>query len=441
MFTSVIFVLILSGATILFYRKVRKIRRSINLGKDIIINDNKPLRWRRVLFIAIGQKKMLQRPIAALLHIFVYVGFIIVNMEMFEILIDGISGSHRLFSFYGEAYGIMLSIFEIITLTVMFGCMVFLVRRNLIKVNRFWSKEMTRWPRSDANIILVTEILLMSAIFIMNATDGILQTRPDIHYTQVGSFIISSIIQPLFSGLPSSSLIIIERFCWWFHIIGVLAFLNYIPYSKHFHVFLSFPNVYYSKLRPAGEMANMPSITKEVKLMLEENYSDQDDDNEEVTFGAKTIRDLTWKHLMDAYSCTECGRCTSSCPANITGKKLSPRKIVMDTRDNLEEVADKLFNKKRSEKNDEKNTRSLFDFISAEELWACTTCNACTYECPVNIDPLAIILEMRRYLVLEESAAPGPLNNTFSNIENNGAPWQFSQEDRMEWAKDIYLNG
>jgi len=437
MFTSIIFIIIFLVATVVFYRKVRKISQSIKLGKDIEITDNKPLRWRRVLFIAIGQEKMLQRPVAALMHIFVYAGFIIVNIEMLEILIDGVAGTHRLFSFFGGFYSVMVSIFEFFAVTVMFGCAIFLIRRNILRIKRFWNKEMTLWPRSDANIILITELLLMSAILIMNATDGILQTRPDAHYTQVGSFIISGIIQPIFSGLPSSSLIIIERFCWWFHIVGVLVFLNYIPYSKHFHVFLSFPNVYYSKLRPAGEMANMPSITKEVKLMLEENYSDQDENSEVVTFGAKTVRDLTWKHLMDVYSCTECGRCTSSCPANITGKKLSPRKIVMDTRDNLEEVADKLFNKKSSGKDDEKNTRSLFDFISAEELWACTTCNACTYECPVNIDPLAIILEMRRYLVLEESAAPGPLNNTFSNIENNGAPWQFSQEDRMEWAKEL----
>jgi len=440
MFTSIIFIIVLLVAIVVFYRKVRKISRSINLGKDITINDNKLLRWKRVLFIAIGQEKMLQRPIAALLHIFVYAGFIIVNIEMCEILIDGVAGTHRLFSFFGGFYGIMVSIFEFFAVAVMFGCAIFLIRRNILRIKRFWNKEMTLWPRSDANIILITELVLMSAILIMNAADSILQTRPDSHYVKVGSFMISGIIQPLFSGLPSSSLIIIERFCWWFHIVGVLVFLNYIPYSKHFHVFLSFPNVWYSKLSPVGEMANMPSITKEVKLMLEENYSDQDDDSEEVTFGAKTVKDLTWKHLMDAYSCTECGRCTSSCPANITGKKLSPRKIVMDTRDNLEEVADKLFNKNSSEKDDEKNSKSLFDFISAEELWACTTCNACTYECPVNIDPLAIILEMRRYLVLEESAAPGPLNNTFSNIENNGAPWQFSQEDRMEWAKEIYIN-
>ena len=440
MLTSIIFFLILTVATVVFYRKVRKITRSIKLGKDITINDNKLLRWKRVLFIAIGQEKMLQRPVAALLHIFVYAGFIIVNIEMCEILIDGVAGTHRLFSFFGGFYGIMVSIFEFFAVTVMFGCAIFLVRRNILRIKRFWNKEMTLWPRSDANIILITELLLMSAILIMNATDSILQTRPDSHYIKVGSFMISSIIQPVFSDLPSSSLVFIERFCWWFHIVGVFAFLNYIPYSKHFHVFLSFPNVYYSKLRPAGEMANMPSITKEVKLMLEENYSDQDENNEEATFGAKTIKDLTWKHLMDAYSCTECGRCTSVCPANITGKKLSPRKIVMDTRDNLEEIADKLFNRKSSEKDNEKNARTLFDFISAEELWACTTCNACTYECPVNIEPLAIILEMRRYLVLEESAAPGPLNNTFSNIENNGAPWQFSHEDRMEWAKDIYIH-
>jgi len=433
--TSIIFILLLLTAILLFTRNVRKISRNINLGKDLKIDDNKKTRWRRMIFIAIGQSKMTQRPFAALLHIFVYVGFIIVNMEMMEILIDGISGSHRLFSFYGDSYGIMLSIFESIALIVMFGCIVFLIRRNLFKVNRFWSKEMTRWPRSDANIILITEVLLMSSLFIMNAADGILQTRPDSHYTEVGSFMISGLIQPLFAGLSDGTLIFIERFCWWFHIIGVLAFLNYIPYSKHFHVFLSFPNVYYSKLKSAGELSNMPSITREVKLMLEENYTDQaDTEVEEPTFGARHVQDLSWKSLMDAYTCTECGRCTSSCPANITGKELSPRKIMMDTRDRLEETGkwmDKNKSKTLSEFDDGK---SLFDYISHEELWACTTCNACTQECPVNIDQVSIIIEMRRLLVMEESSAPAPLNSMFSNIENNGAPWQFSPEDRLQWA-------
>jgi len=392
-------------------------------------------RKRVIIYCNRSGLKSTQRPIAALMHIFVYVGFIIVNMEMIEILIDGISGSHRLFSFYGETYGILLSIFEAIAMTVMFGCLIFLIRRNIVKVDRFWSKEMSRWPRSDANIILITEILLMSSIFIMNAADGILQIRPDSHYPEVGSFMISGLIQPFFAGMSDSTLIFIERFCWWFHIVGVLCFLNYIPYSKHFHVFLAFPNVYFSKLKPKGQMTNMPAITKEVKMMLEGNYSDQtEEENEDISFGAKNIKDLTWKNLMDAYTCTECGRCTSSCPANITGKKLSPRKIMMDARDNLE-VVGKILNKKNKDgarlNLDEK---SLFDYISPEELWACTTCNACTQECPVNIDQVEIILELRRHLVMEESSAPAPLNAMFANIENNGAPWQFSAEDRLLWT-------
>lgn len=433
--TSLIFIFILFAAVLLFTRNVRKISRNIKLGKDIEIKDNKKTRWRRMIFIAIGQSKMTQRPVAALMHIFVYAGFIIVNIEMCEILIDGISGSHRLFSFLGEVYSFMISIFEITAFTVMFGCIIFLVRRNIIKVNRFWSKEMKQWPRSDANIILITEIVLMSSLFIMNAADGILQTRPDTHYAQVGYFVISGLIQPIFTGLSDGTLIFIERFCWWFHIIGVMAFLNYIPYSKHFHVFLSFPNVYYSKLRPVGEMVNMPAITKEVKMMLNEDFTEEaGNENENITFGAKHINDLTWKSLMDAYTCTECGRCTSSCPANITGKRLSPRKIIMDTRDRLEETGkwiDKQKSKKLAKADDGK---SLFDYISHEELWACTTCNACTLECPVNIDQVSIIIEMRRHLIMEESSAPAPLNNMFSNIENNGAPWQFSPEDRMLWA-------
>ena len=435
-----IFILVLSGAAIIFYRKVSTITRNIKLGKDISIKDNRLLRWRRLLFIAIGQQKMLQRPVAALMHIFVYVGFILVNIEMLEILTDGVAGSHRIFSFVGWPYNYLISFFELVAFTVMVGCAVFLIRRNVIRMKRFRSKEMTLWPRSDANIILITELFLMSSIFIMNATDSILQTRPDNHYIQVGSFMISSIVQPMFSGLSDGTLIFIERFCWWFHIVGVLAFLNYIPYSKHFHVFLAFPNVYYSKLRPLGEMGNMPSVTKEVKLMLDENFSDQEEEPEEITFGANRIKCLTWKNLMDAYTCTECGRCTSGCPANITGKKLSPRKIMMDTRDRLEEIGGKLDKLPAGDRVSYDDGKTLFDYISTEELWACTTCNACTLECPVNIDPLAIILEMRRYLVMEESKAPVSLNSMFSNIENNGAPWQFSQEDRMNWAEDLTIN-
>lgn len=433
MIKQIIFSFILIVAVYLFYWNVKKIARNIKIGKEKKINGNRLKRWKLMFRVAIGQSKMTVRPVSGIMHILVYAGFIIVNIEMLEILIDGIFGTHRLFSFFGKLYFILGSIFEFFALAVMFGCIIFLIRRNILRVKRFWNREMKLWPRTDANIILITEILLMIALLTMNASDGILQSRPDFHYVAVGSFPISSVIQPWLAGLSGETLILIERFCWWFHIIGVLAFLNYIPYSKHFHVFLSFPNVFYSKLEPKGKMENMPSITNEVKLMLNENAEipTEEDNAEELSFGAKDIKDLTWKNLMDAYTCTECGRCTSSCPANLTGKKLSPRKILMDTRDRVE-----LIGKELRIKGDEfDDGKSLFDLIAAEELWACTTCNACTEECPVNIDHLSIIIDMRRYMVMEQAAAPAELNTMFTNIENNGAPWQFSPEDRLKWTE------
>ncbi|MFC2117967.1 4Fe-4S dicluster domain-containing protein [Bacteroidota bacterium] len=437
MIASITFILVFILAVLLFTKAVRRISQNIKLGKDVEIKDNKRERWKMMFLVAIGQSKMTTRPVPALMHILVYVGFIIVNIEMLEILIDGIFGTHRLFSFFGELYSILISVFEVFAISVMFGCVVFLIRRNILRLKRFWSKEMKLWPRSDANIILITELFLMSSIFIMNASDSILQMRPGLHYVSTEPFLISSLIQPWFEGLSDGTLIFIERFCWWFHIVGVLAFLNYIPHSKHFHVFLAFPNVFYSKLRPRGVMTNMPAITKEVKLMLDENFAEPaEDEAEEISFGAKRIKDLSWKNLMDAYTCTECGRCTSVCPANITGKDLSPRKIMMDVRDRLEEIG-KVINKLPAEKRKEyDDDKSLFDYIIPEELWACTTCNACTMECPVNIDQVAIILEMRRHLVMEESSAPAPLNNMFSNIENNGAPWQYSPDDRLLWTNE-----
>lgn len=437
MISSIIFLLVLISAIFIFTMKVRSISAEINLGKDLAIKDNKSRRWKLMAKVAIGQSKMVQRPISAVMHIFVYVGFIFVNFEMLEILIDGIAGTHRFFSFTGEIYPILISSFELFGLLVMLGCIIFLIRRNVLRLDRFWSKEMLKWPRSDANIILITELFLMSAILIMNASDSILQGRHDSHFVQVGSFLISGFIQPLFSGMPDTTLIFLERFCWWFHIVGVLVFLNYIPYSKHFHVFLAFPNVYYSKLEAQGKIANMPSITKEIKMMLSGNMDSPVEGEEEIgQFGAKDCRDLTWKSLMDAYTCTECGRCTSRCPANITGKKLSPRKVMMDVRDRLEYIGKNV----RKHGPGFADDKSLFDQVTSEELWACTTCNACTYACPVNIDPLSIIIEMRRYLAMEKAAAPAELNAIFSNIENNGAPWQFSNEDRLLWANNLELN-
>lgn len=434
MIENFVFSLLLILAVLLFTKNVRRIAQNILMGKKAGINDQKPRRWKTMARVAIGQSKMGSRPISAVLHIFVYVGFIVINIEMLEILIDGVLGTHRILAFLGAIYPVLISMFEILALLVILACVFFLTRRNLVKVPRFWNREMTTWPRSDANIILVTEILLMSSILVMNAADGLLQERGHTYYAAMGTFLVSDMMQPWFAGMSEGALINLERATWWFHIVGVFIFLNYIPYSKHFHIFLSFPNVWYSKLGPLGKMDNMPAITNEVKMMLDPSGAqDMPAEGEEDIgqFGAKEATDLTWKHLMDAYTCTECGRCTSSCPANITGKKLSPRKVVMDVRDRMEEIG-KLVGKKGKDATD---GNSLFDRITDEELWACTTCNACTHECPVNIDPLVVILELRRYLVMEKASAPGEINTTFSNIENNGAPWQFSHEDRMEWAE------
>lgn len=432
MIANFIFSLLLILAAWLFTKSIRRISGNILMGKPVRIDDQKPARWKRMFMVAIGQSKMVSRPISAVMHLFVYVGFIVINIEMIEILIDGILGTHRVLAFTGTVYPVLISLFELFALSVILACVVFLVRRNLIKVRRFWNNEMTTWPRSDANIILVTEILLMSSILIMNASDGLLQARGHAYYAAVGGFLVSDLMQPLFAGMSDQGLVLLERSAWWFHIIGVLIFLNYIPFSKHLHVFLSFPNVYYSRLTPIGKITNMPAITNEIKLMLNPAAAAEpvDQATDMGQFGARDATDLTWKHLMDAYTCTECGRCTSACPASITGKKLSPRKVVMDLRDRIEEIG----KQRRIKGKDYDDGKSLLDLTTAEELWACTTCNACVQECPVNIDPVAIILEIRRYLVMEKAAAPGELNAIFSNMENNGAPWQFSNEDRMQWT-------
>lgn len=436
MINSIIFILLWAAAIAFFTWNVKKISRNIKLGKDIDIKDNKKKRWNLVLKVAIGQSKMMGLPISGILHIFVYAGFILVNIEMLEVMVDGIAGTHRALSFFGFLYPIAISSFEFFALLVIIGCITFLVRRNILRLDRFWKPEMKWWPRLDANLILITEVVLMTSIFFMNASDAILQSRDFGHYEKVGTFFLSSFFIPMLNNLPSEMLVSIDRICWWLHIVGIMVFLNYIPYSKHFHVFLSFINVFYTKLEPAGKIANMPSITKEVKSMLTGEEPPMDEEAAEVSFGAQDVKQLTWKHLMDSYTCTECGRCTRVCPANITGKKLSPRKIMMDIRDRLE-ITGKNIDKHGLEYTDDK---TLFDYISAEELWACTTCNACTNACPVNIDQVSSILELRRYIVMEKAAAPGELNAIFSNIENNGAPWQFAQDDRMLWAEELYIN-
>lgn len=433
MFAQLIFAAIFISAVALFTRNIQKVIRNIRLGRPLDRSDRPADRWRTMLRVALGQSKMMVRPVAGIMHVFVYVGFVIINIEVLEIIIDGMAGTHRVFSFLGPLYDFLIGSFEILALLVLIGVVVFLARRNILRLRRFWMKEMTSWPRTDATIILVTEILLMSAFLLMNAADSALQSRGVEHYTAAGYFPVSSYLVPFISGMSDGALLLLERTCWWFHIIGILVFLNYLPYSKHFHIFLSFPNTWYSNLDHKGRFSNMDAVTREVKLMLDPaSVPAAEDSGIPQRFGAKDVYDLTWKQLMDAYTCTECGRCSSVCPANLTGKLLSPRKVMMDTRDRLEEVG-RGIDKHGPSHRDEK---SLLDYISEEELWACTSCNACTDACPVNIDPLSIIIDMRRFLVMEESKVPSELAGMFSRVENNGAPWQFAQADRFNWARE-----
>ena len=414
-----------------FVKNLKSLIRNINLGKAIDVSDNKKQRWKNMAMIALGQSKMVRRPIAGFLHVIVYVGFIIINIEVLEIIIDGLFGTHRIFSGIGSLYGFLIASFEILAILVIFAVVVFWIRRNIIKLKRFWNPEMTSWPKNDANYILYFEMVLMSLFLIMNATDVQFQV------TNSGN-IVSQFIEPLFSGVSESALHIIERSAWWIHIIGILIFLNYLYYSKHLHILLAFPNTYYGSLKPKGELDNLEAVTKEVMLMINPNAdpfaAPADDAEDPEKFGASDVMDLNWVQLLNAYTCTECGRCTSSCPASLTGKKLSPRKIMMDTRDRLEEVGKNIDKNKGTFVDDGKQL--LNDYISPEELWACTTCNACVEECPVSISPLSIILDMRRYLVMEQSAAPSELNNMMTNIENNGAPWPYNQMDRLNWKDE-----
>jgi heterodisulfide reductase subunit C len=430
MVLQVIFLIIVIASIVLFSKNIRKIIRNIKLGRDTNRSDRPAERLITMLKVAFGQSKMGKRPIAAIMHLFVYLGFVIINLEVLEIILDGLLGTHRLFSGpLGGLYNVLIASFEILAALVLFAVLVFYARRNIVKLKRFTGVEMTNWPKSDANMILIIEVLLMSAFLFMNAADYKLQLSGAANYIQAGSFPVSSQLSPLLPD-SQSALIAIERFCWWFHIIGIFAFLNYLPYSKHFHIILAFPNTYYSNLEPKGELSNMASVSNEVKAMLDPTFIPEPV-AEGTRFGAKDVGDLTWKNLMDAYTCTECGRCTSVCPANITGKLLSPRKIMMDTRDRLVEVGNYI-DKHGKDKEDGKSL--LDNYISREEIWACTSCNACTDACPINIDPLAIIVELRRYSVMEEAQAPTSLNNMFANIENNGAPWKYSPADRANWT-------
>ncbi|KOY52886.1 (Fe-S)-binding protein [Polaribacter dokdonensis] len=432
---NILFIIALILGVGFFVMNIRKISRNIKLGKDVDRFDNKSERWKNMAMIALGQSKMVKRPLSGFLHIIVYVGFIIINIEVLEIVIDGIFGTHRIFQgIIGDSfYAFLIGTFEILAALVFAAVIIFWTRRNVSNIKRFLSKEMQGWPKKDGNYILYFEMVLMTLFIVMNATDTSFQEAG------IGNPI-SQFVAPLFDGFSAETVHLIERTSWWIHILGILVFLNYLYYSKHLHILLAFPNTYFANLKPKGQFNNLEAVTNEVKLMMDPDadpYAMPEEGAEEAVpekFGASDVADLSWVQLLNAYTCTECGRCTSACPANLTGKKLSPRKIMMDTRDRLEEVGRNIDENKGEFKDDGKQL--LNDYISPEELWACTSCNACVEECPVNIDPLSIIMDMRRYLVMEQSAAPQELNMMMTNVENNGAPWQYNQQDRLNWAKE-----
>ncbi|MDB4752582.1 (Fe-S)-binding protein [Winogradskyella sp.] len=432
---NILFAIILVLGVGYFTRNVKKLIRNIKLGRNVDASDNKSQRWKNVVMIALGQSKMVKRPIAGIMHVIVYIGFVIINIEVFEIIIDGLLGTHRIgLKLLPESiYGFLIGAFEVLAVLVLLAVVVFWLRRNVVKLKRFLSPEMKGWPKNDGNIILYFEVVLMCLFLLMNATDTSFQ--------ELGSGnIISQFIAPWFEGMSEFSLHLIEHSAWWLHIVGILVFLNYLYFSKHLHILLAFPNTYFGGVDVKGKFNNLEAVTNEVKLMMDPNAdpfaapAEGEGDEMPAKFGASDVMDLNQIQLLNAYTCTECGRCTSACPANLTGKKLSPRKIMMDTRDRLEEVGKNIDANSGEFKDDGKQL--LGDYISNEELWACTTCNACVEECPVSINPLSIILEMRRYLVMEQSDAPMELNNMMTNIENNGAPWPYNQMDRLNWKDE-----
>lgn len=435
---NILFAIVLLASIGFFAKNVGRLRRNINLGKDVDVSDNTSLRWKNMAKIALGQTKMVVRPIPGMLHVIVYVGFIIINIEVLEIIIDGLLGTHRILAPLGAVYDLLIGSFEILALLVIIAVVVFWIRRNIIRLQRFIKPEMEGWPKKDGNLILYIELILMFLFLTMNGADYQLQNLGAEHYPQAGAFPVSQYLVPIFQGISESALILIERTAWWLHIVGILLFLNYLYYSKHLHILLAFPNTYYGSVEPKGKFKNLEAVTQEVKLMMDPEAdpyaAPAEDAPEPEKFGASDVTDLNWVQLLNAYTCTECGRCTSECPANQTGKKLSPRKIMMDTRDRLEEVGKNIDLNKGEFLDDGKQL--LGDYITNEELWACTSCNACVEACPVSIDPLSIIMDMRQYLVMEKSAAPSDLNNMMGNIENNGAPWPFNQMDRLNWKDE-----
>lgn len=442
--SNILFLIALLIGVGFFIFNVRKLVRNINLGRDVDVSDHKEQRWKNMAKIALGQYKMVRRPISGIVHVLVYLGFVIINIEVLEIIIDGIFGTHRIFSFMGGFYDFLIATFEIFGFLVLAGVIIFWLRRNVARIKRFWHSDLKGWPKLDANLILYFEVVIMCLFLTMNAADLQLQLQGATHYAAeagiVGSFPVSQFIAPFFENMSIPSLIILERTAWWLHILGILFFLNYLYYSKHLHILLAFPNTYYGRVKPQGQFDNLQSVTDEVKLMMDPEAdpyaapAENDDSAIPEKFGASDATDLSWVQLMSAYTCTECGRCTSECPANQTGKKLSPRKIMMDTRDRIEEIGKNIDANSGTFKDDGKQL--LNDYITPEELWACTTCNACVEACPVSINPLSIIMDMRQYLVMEQSAAPAELNNAMTNIENNAAPWPFNQMDRANWIKE-----
>ena len=437
MISSILFSLILIFSILLFVRNCRKLYRNINLGKDINRYDNSNLRFKKMIRLAFGQSKMFDKPIVGILHFIVYVAFVLINIELLEIVIDGVLGTHRFLAPYmGSFYNFLIAFFELLAFAVIISVVVFWIRRNFLKIKRFISNDLKGWPKNDANYILYIEVVLMFLFLNMNATDQVLQNANYSYYGDYGSFPISSFILPLYDNFEVTSVVIIERASWWLHILGILFFLNYLYYSKHLHILLAFPNTYFSKIKSGGGFDNLDSVYKEVKAMLDpavDPYSTNNTNQQIEKFGANDVFDLNWFQLLNAYTCTECGRCSSECPANQTGKLLSPRSIMMKTRDRIEEVG-KNIDKNKVFKDDGK--KLLNDYITKEELWACTTCNACVESCPIGIDPLSIIIDLRRYMVMEESSAPTEINNMMNNLENNGAPWPFNQQDRLNWINN-----
>ena len=433
MLPSILFLLVAGVSGWFAFKGFSRVRRNILLGKDEPTTGDNATRWRNVLLVALGQQKMFKNWIPAVLHLFIYVAFVVTQVELLEIFVDGVFGTHRFFApFLGGLYTFIISSIEVLSVLAFVATIAFLTRRNILRLPRFQKPELKGFPLRDANLILLGEIILITGIFCMNGGDKVLQARGVEHYHLTGDFAVSTWLGPLLFGhLSDTSVIGIERFGWWLHLATVFGFLCYLPYSKHLHIILAFPNTWYARLSVRGQMENMPEIQKEVRIMMGLEQPDPNAPADLPEFGANDVFSLSWKNVLQAYSCTECGRCTAACPANLTGKKLSPRKVMMDVRDRAEEIGYHLDSQKFSRENYD-DGKSLFDRITPEEIHACTTCNACVEACPVLINPLDIILQLRRHEILTQSAGPAEWLPMFNAIENAGAAWAMS-EAREGW--------